>query len=315
MRETRIQDFMKTIGVSSYKRAGEWVQASCPVAFWTHQKKQDSNPSWGISIHDNDLSWHQCQTCGQKGSLYDLVLDLKMMHKSSNKEADIDWKKAMEIALEDDADSLIEDWDEEDDTKEKPVVVFPNAWVDSFQEGHNHPYLMARGITPDIAKELEVKFDFQSQRVCLPYRERNGNCMGMQGRDVTGQSSLRYLSYRYKNSHNMQYWIGEDKVSWDDPVILCEGPFDYMKGYLITKQMLASQTSSINYKKLDRLKDAPMLITLYDIGTGGDHARENIAEWATKNNMPIVQLVPPVEYGDLGAMPPEDVFNLLESYI
>jgi len=292
-------------------QVGDWMQASCPFAPFRHNNGTDNHPSWAVSIAENGESHHACYSCRSHGSMFELVMDLRRLYKKNEVPADADWKAAVELSLEDGEDALVDDFDDME-TKKPTLTLFPEVWVKSFLPGHMHPYLKERGIPQGIAHELEFRYDSDKQRICLPSRDRCGRLVGFYGRDVTGLSDLRYLTYKYQGGWNPHHWIGEDKVSWDDPVILTEGPMDYARGYLTTKQMLASNTSAVTYKKLDRLKDAPMLITMYDLGTGGDNARKEITKWSMKNKVPLLNLIPDTVYGDLGATPPERFAEMLD---
>lgn len=318
MKAQRIKDLLNALTIFKHRVTGNWVQASCPFAKWTHEKGTDSNPSWGVSVHLEKSSWHQCMTCGEKGTLGDLVWALRhKRQKYPELFAGVDWKTALEIAEEDEEDALIADWDDGESQlgKHDGPIIFPTTYLESFPDGSKHPYLVERGIPVEVAKELEVKFDFQKQRVCFPIRNRLNQMVGMQGRDVTGASDLRYLTYKYNNRTNPEFWMGEDKVSWDDPLILTEGPLDYAKGYIVTHQMLASMTSSLGFPKLARLVDAPMLVTFYDVGTGGNHARADLTKWANKKGKTITHFIPPEEYGDLGAMPVDLIAEWLAPFL
>jgi hypothetical protein len=315
MKQSKLLDLFDALDIKSVRRAGRYLTGSCPFAPYTHDGGTDSHPSWGVAIEDDGPSRHSCFTCGVHGSLYELVIELRRWVKTQGTQKALNFKKAMEVALQDNEDTLLDDWDEENDDKVKVFTLFPEVWLQSFPVAYTHPYLAQRGVPPELARAMDVRYDFQTSRVCFPIRDHYGRLAGMQGRDVTGKSDLRYLTYRYHGKVNPDVWLGEEVVNWDDVLILTEGPFDYARGRLVTDQMLASLTSALNDRKLERLSKAPMLVSLYDYGTGGNKAREHLSSWAVRHGKEIVHIVPDKEYGDLGATPVKEVEKLLVAFL
>jgi 5S rRNA maturation endonuclease (ribonuclease M5) len=50
----------------------DWIKTNCPFAQYTHAKRSDSNPSFGLSIQGG----YNCFSCGKKGTLWNLAADL-----------------------------------------------------------------------------------------------------------------------------------------------------------------------------------------------------------------------------------------------
>ena len=313
-----VMEFLSALGAQQAKVTGEWVQCSCLFAHWTHAKGTDRHPSFGISIHENSPSRGVCYTCGETHLLYDLVLSLRARERMNPSGTPRDWGLAMEIALSDEEPEVPE-VDEDLSYEEASVGVgtvfadFPKTWLSSFPRMYSHPYLTARGIPVWVAEALDVRYDFQKQRICFPYWDFNQRLAGMQGRDVTGQSDLRYLSYRYGGKLNQHIWMGENHVKLDEPVVLTEGPVDYAKIRIVTDNVLASMTSALGHSKLSRIADAYMLITAYDYGTGGDKARKTLHKRFPDKL--IVDLIPDEKTGDFGAMESSAIEEWLEPYL
>lgn len=111
----------------------------------------------------------------------------------------------------------------------------------------------------------------------------------------------------------MHCWMGENLVNLDEPVVLCEGPFDFARIYQHYENVLASFTSGLSMTKIKRISDADSIITFYDHGKGGDAARLSIRKYLP--GYPIVDLIPTEKEGDAGAMSPERIESLLSDHV
>jgi hypothetical protein len=71
MRDSDIRALLKDVVGPNIKlgKVGDWVMAPCPLARWTHEKGSDSNPSFGVHVHDSDTSIFNCFTCHKKGPM------------------------------------------------------------------------------------------------------------------------------------------------------------------------------------------------------------------------------------------------------
>lgn len=313
----RLKNLLELLGAKKIRAVGDWVQCSCPFAPFTHMKGQDSNPSFGLSIHPNSISRSGCFTCGTSHDLYEMVLRLRKYEKEEPTGTPRNWGEALALALEDEDNELLDmddlSYEEASTAEVSAFYEFPEFWVHSFPKAYGHPYLKSRGIPGQVAEDLDVRFDFQKKRLCFPYRDFEGRLAGMQGRDVTGQSDLRYLSYLYEGRQNRQVWMGEYKIDFDEPVVLTEGPVDYASIYRLTSNVLASLTSSLGENKLKRLESAYCIITAYDYGTGGNNARK-VLEGRFPDKL-VIHVIPQEEDGDFGGMTKQKVRKYLQKHL
>ncbi len=99
-----------------------------------------------------------------------------------------------------------------------------------FQDAHRK-YLLSRNFNPD---ELEQTWGLKGTRHLGEYKFRiiapiyfNGELVSYQGRDITGQASLRYKTCHKKDEviHHKDIFYGLDYAS-TDKVIVCEGITD-----------------------------------------------------------------------------------------
>lgn len=325
MIEQHIRLLMKYLGRPSEPGLrGAWVHCSCPFAPWTHSGGTDKDPSFGI-IAKTGRSFYKCWSCGVKGDLDKLVMELVMRKKSSPPPWEMDLKAALQlIATEEseiDAVDLEEiDYDELKWQKSNKFIPYPELWLDGFLKSPQHPYLKGRNIPLDVGQWLDVRFDFSKARVCFPIRTFEGTLAGIQGRLVV-KGEPRYFLYphplaagAYKDGkhYNRMVWGNEHNASLEKPLVLCEGFFDLASIARVYRNVICSLTSEITPEKFERIQDADYLISFYDFGTGGDKARELIDAFATKKGIAVEHLVPDIDSGDPGNLSIEEVSEAMD---
>jgi len=76
MDEASIRSLLANLQIPSQRvtytgsmKTTRWMVISCPFAPWTHEKKTDHNPSFGITIKDFGRSSYKCLSCGIKGRI------------------------------------------------------------------------------------------------------------------------------------------------------------------------------------------------------------------------------------------------------
>ena len=310
MKRQDIIKYLHALGATDHG-GDKFVMTNCPFALYTHEQGTDYHPSMGLSVLPGRQSKFMCYTCGKHGSLLEMLYMLRMIDKDQL--LDIDYATAQGIAEEDTDDQLPQFAGyEEDSTGHSKLTVFPDEWLNGFPNIYKHPYLVARKVLPWVATELDIRFDPGKKRVCFPFRDPYGRLIGMQGRDATGKSDLRYLTYRYKKKANRHVWLGEDKADLNMPLVLTEGPMDYARIYQVYPNVLAS-AGGLSLPKLKRIQDALQLITLFDYGTGGNSARKKVDGFFSK--VTVRHIVPSQQLGDAGNMPPELISNLIDQYL
>ena len=63
-----------------------------------------------------------------------------------------------------------------------------------------------------------------SPRIIIPFRDKEGNLFGYQGRSLAPKAKLRYITIMLDEEHPKIF--GLDKIKDDKPVYIVEGPFD-----------------------------------------------------------------------------------------
>jgi len=124
----------------------------------------------------------------------------------------------------------------------KPKFVKKDIDLEKISELNNsHParvYLEQRGIKDldyfyycpkfkDWTNKRKKTFDTlrqDSPRIIIPFKDKEGNLFGYQGRSLAPKAKLRYITIMLDEEHPKIF--GLDKIQDDKPVYIVEGPFD-----------------------------------------------------------------------------------------
>lgn len=78
-------------------------------------------------------------------------------------------------------------------------------------------------VFPDHGKNI-----LADERVVIPFFDRNGECIGCQGRALAKSTDSRYKYITVKRSADDHKMYGLDRYNFDEPGFVVEGPFDSM---------------------------------------------------------------------------------------
>lgn len=312
MKPEKITILLPMIGSQKIGIRAGWVLATCPMK-WRHDG--DSH-AFAVSFDPKKKSWCKCLSCGYSGDLTDVLLDIRFGLRKFPEFA-VRFNLAMAspmVATEfEDMELIAADIPDFETPVVKHEQLFPELWLASFKSIHQFPeavgYCVGRGIESTTLKALDVRYDPSQKRVCFPFRNPKGELMGVQGRSLEKDSALRYYQYGYHGHRNMHIWMGEDTLNLDQPVVLCEGPFDYAAIWQVYENVACSFTSGLSKAKVKRIGDADEIITFYDHGKGGDAARGSIRRFLP--GYPIQDIIPTEDEDDAGAMSPEQICEYL----
>ncbi len=308
------------------KRKG-YVVAGCPLAPWRHSGGRDRHPSFAIKIKPSGLSRYNCFTCGADG-LMGLVTQVAALNKE-RQEVDADISKALHLVAyeEENAELDIPDFDE----TEEPMyttVAWPETYLDQFVPVTKYAkpmaYLLSRGFEASFLKTQELLYDKFRKRILFVLRDWKGQLVGCHSRTIIAGVTPPYLAYKCDakeptnpfteaGSWNALPWLGENNVDPEEPVVLAEGPMDWLSVRRVYGNVLCGLSVGLAAEKIKRLHNIMEFVTLYDVGTGGDSARARLDKYLPGSLMQHV--MPLEEYGDAGAMPKVAVKYLLEDYL
>lgn len=273
MNAERIQTLMGYLGVFNSVVMEKWVKGSCPFAWSRHAKGKDSNPSFGITIEPTGRSHYNCFSCHSKGDLAGLLMEL-MHEKRKGGAPPMNLKAAFEM-IEQENDEAYYDAGEWTPTKKvKQFEAWPEWFLDQFAPASSSitatKFLNNRGLSADDIKKFDLRFDAMKQRICFPFRTKDGQLAGMRGRHIDRKHFHDYTFNDVNNTALMLY--NEDKADTSKPVVLVEGDFDVIntcRGWPNTLGMLGSYVTPY---KIEKLVYFPEVIIFTDADKAGHDA-------------------------------------------
>ena len=315
MDKPEIKAFLQALSARSVEVHTQWVQASCPLAPWTHSSGRDAHPSFAIKIEPAKESTYNCFSCGG-GDLMDLVQKLAR-HGAELPRYDL--KTAVELASADGDRPLafrVKDWGATVEDAE-PYVTFPEPWLDSFVSALAVPralkYLKGRRVYESVISALDLRYDHERDAVCFPVRDFDGQLCGLRGRHLRPGEGPPYHMYGDADGHrNNQVWLGEAWIDFDKPLVMCESVFDLAAIYPHYHNVCAPLTVSFKRRKARRMRQAVDIITVFDADKGGDKGRERISRYLGRANITHVMLP---EGTDPGALPSTELREYLSPFV
>lgn len=300
-------------------RAG-WVLSDCPLGPWNHEHGHSSPEKFGVRMLDG---YCKCFSCDWHGTLPELVDDVYGLAKAKRLYGhptpaltDIDFKKVGKLVTEFEKKEVAVAWDTiftRNQKRKTKLHEFPQEWLNSFVPWHSWKpavaYLKKRGVNTMIADLLDLRADTVQERVCFPVRDLQHKLMGLHGRAIKADNTLRYRMYLHNGHNNQIVWLGEDWVDFDRPIVVVEGPFDLLSVLRVYGNTVCPLFSSPSFEKLARMEAADKWITFYDNGTGGDKGRQKVDKFIG-NPKRVQHLIPPEGIKDPGEM---DLTSIRES--
>lgn len=310
MKQEKVVELLSALGGQVTAKTSNWVTCRCLFAEWNHDGGVDNHPSSGMSVKAGE-SKYNCFSCGEGGTAYEVYKKLKFLYGDEVPQK-VNFKKAMGIIDSDDYDEDLDFPDYEEEINKAPLLLSPfdESLFHKFPTAYTHPYVVVREISEALAKQIDIRLDFDRCRILFPIRDWDGVLMGIHGRTFLEDVEPRYFSYPCNGKRNPSVWMGEDHTDLDEPIILVEGQFDYAKVRVHYDNVLSGQTTQVSEEKMKRIAGASELITIFDQGVGGEKGRERISDYFS--DIPVTHLIPPEPYGDLGNMPDAEVYALLE---
>ena len=232
-----------------------WTGISCPFC-------GDNSQHCGISPQGYSFS---CWVCGESGSIKKL---LKQLHGGSWQDIRklFDAYNSALFVNEDIQNSLV--------TK----VEWPEGCTTKLPKIHKE-YLKSRGFNPNYLQSI---FDIRAvhrtgdwkYRIIIPMY-LNGVLVSYIGRDVTGESGLRYMNLKRKFSIIPVKKCLYNVDSIDNFAIVCEGVTDSWRFGFHSVATLGLQFTSMQVKQLAKLEH---VFILYDTGRKETNRAEQLGE-------------------------------------
>lgn len=319
MDRAQIEQWLIAIGSKAEESSvSDWIHGPCPFAPWNHAQGVDSNPSFGVQLGPGESKTY-CLACGASGKQYEIMLKLKHLG------LEFDFHTAAELvyAAEDGQPlaDLPDPYEKQFDEKTSPHL-YPEWLAEAFepayyQKSHTvgggkeyteqvvHPYLAGRGMPFYIAKQLNMRFDPYRLRVLFPVLDWRGRLRGLHGRAVClpcggdeWEQKIPYKAYPYEGQTNSHIWLGEQWASADDPLVVAESVFDLARVLEVYQNVISPLTASLSAVKIQRLRKASRVITIFDSDKAGERARMKLKQGLPTTDVRHVVLPPGTDAGE-----------------
>lgn len=240
-----IEKLLLMLGCSQLRYVNGWIKATCPLAPWKHATGKDSHPSFGISIHPNDVSHYNCYTCRQRGSLNGLAWLFGRLSKRDMASV-FQFLTAFNQPSVESLQALKEGigsglWGEKKsasiagltvssrtaaEVDRSLLRVLPESDLALFVDPPDHirAYLHKRGLTDQSITDWELKWHEGARRVVIPIRDGTKALVGISGRAFDKDQKPKYL---HATGFRRDFYLyGEHRVRTGQVGYLCEGFFD-----------------------------------------------------------------------------------------
>lgn len=196
----------------------KWMMIRCPLAFKTHSKGTDRNPSFGIS-EDGFFNCFSCKSSGRIQRLYSTLGELHGVDFSDKiREAKNLFKETVDTILS------------KKQVREDRLILNDNAliWPSATEFSEAMDYLGTRRIGSEKAKFWDIRYDENKRMVVIPIRTLGLN--GAYGRSIEGR-----VHHNYFGCVTSDCLGGYDKLSDSPRLLIVEGFFDVINAFDVGK--------------------------------------------------------------------------------
>lgn len=203
MRVEDIRYVLDELGGGNYKRSGDHLMSSCPLAPWTHSTGRDRNPSFGVLVTEGiapcNCFYPGCfPRNGRSGTLLNLVKEVgtRLVSEGAMTREKLDDLIAFVMLAED--EEVEDDWG-----KDVEVLPIPPEILNAL--GTGSPYWRSRGVSEEA--EREWRLGEAGGRALIPFMNGLGEIVAVQGRLVEGRSADDYAFDRLagRKGHGEKY--------------------------------------------------------------------------------------------------------------
>ena len=265
-----------------YVERGDNAQALCPM----HERmtgKLDNNPSWYVHL---ETGQHICFSCGYKGSLLQLICDVKEFYNQLWEKTEYDYRAAKTWIVAN-AEVTIEELKEK--LTKLPEYVPPPPRAVGMSEARLAIYveptedaLGARNLTKESAEHYGVLWNKNTYTWILPLREPNsGKLMGWQEKGTVD----RTFNNRPMGLQKSKTLFGS-QVQQEDVAIVVESPLDCLRIYSAgISGAVATCGAVVSDTQAKLLRGSDKIIAAFDnpnVDTAGRKASEQLRTFARK---------------------------------
>lgn len=324
MKKSDVIEMLERLGATVPKSQprSKWVVSECPFGPWDHDSGKSSSDVFGVKIEQGD-PFCNCFACGFHGSATDMILRIKKKEQETPTGLPFDLKTALSLIVkaedEMELDLDLPDYEETVHGGVDEVTVFDKWWIDTYPKATQSSLAMKylreeRKVDLDVIEYLDLRFDPKQKRICAPVLNSKDQYVGLHGRAIYDDIDPRYRMYQYKGRNNPQYWLGENWVDYELPLVVVEGFFDLAKVLPVWANCASPLFANPSIEKMRRMAGVPEFITFFDHGTGGDKGRERFEKEFGKTHI-IKHVVPPPNRKDPGACNLGEIASVLAEHL
>lgn len=312
MREGQIRAAAALFGVKAQPEPPNnegWMSVGCPYAPHTHATGQDRNPSMRVHVKEGGISHWKCWSCNQGGDLVTILYDLQRYG------SDLPYAQLMALATGEGEELIFPTLNPDYNVETAPPTIPEEVLAQYPPLASNHvgfEYMANRSFTPDDWLVWDVRWDAWRNRVCFPIRDMGGALRGLQGRTIVPELKPKYLHYKFDGqARGAAFWMGENLLNFDKPVVICEGAFDAISVARVYSNVVAGMgaASIMRPEKLDRLATAFAVIPFFDGDLAGQQGAEAVRRWCSKKRLCAAAYAPAGR--DPGDLSEEHIGDLL----
>lgn len=279
------------------RKSGDNIQITCPV----HADGQENRPSCFISVNPNkQLAYGaaHCFTCGFKGSFG------KFVGACFNKNETFgnNWllTRYSDVTVENHL-GLEQPIDLTERIKPKPKIK-DESILNGFED--YHPYMTKRGISDEVIKQFNLKYDPVKKTIVFPVYNAKGQLSFLTRRSVEGKQ------FYIDPGADKNIIYGLDKAQYYNEVYVCESQINslilWSWGYPAVA-LLGAGTTPGQLKAL-RESSIKSFVLAYDGDQAGLHGTERFKKYIGFNKFVTVLQLP--ESKDIGDLTKEEFISL-----
>jgi len=258
-----------------------WIEASCPLAPWTHKNRMDSSPSFGLSVRPGERSHFLCFACRQ-GSAEELLQTIEFYSGLGmvGPKYDYNFPLCHQILQDEEYVIPLPEYGEFGPPGQQ-FSEWPQYWVDSFTHAAwdmgAAKYLAFRGVSVTTMAQFDLRYDPKRQMIVAPYRDVFNRLAGARGRSLH-EGAGKHYDYTYQGVNNARFcWYNEPVLNLHGPVVVVEGQFDCWKTVQVFPKTVANLTAKPTMEKMKKLGDCGLVIQIPDRDEAG---RESVQRYA-----------------------------------
>jgi len=115
-----------------------------------------------------------------------------------------------------------------------------------------HPYMKKRGLSDDVIKKFDIKYDPATRCIVFPVRDKKGKLVAFTRRSVEGKKFIIDKDFNKSNLYGINH------IKFDQPVYICESQINCLTLYGYGLQALGMFGAGCTYDQIKVLNKLPV---------------------------------------------------------